>query len=166
MMKNMKVNKNLPVASVKKRKCTGSENSERLSPHFSLFEMTRSGVAIACGISNVPSAAAIENLRLLCVAVLEPLRRRYGRILITSGYRSRELNRKVGGAKNSQHLRGEAADIYIGSREKAEKYAKFIVENTDFDQLIREPMVPGGNCNPRWLHVSYTKRRANRHQVL
>lgn len=135
----------------------------RLSEHFTLQEMTRSGTAIRHGIDNTPPPVAVGNLQALCQNVLEPLRRRYGAIVITSGYRSEAVNQLVGGARHSQHLNGEAADIYIGSQEKGVKYAEFIIRNTDFDQLILEPV---GAKPKRWLHVSYTRRRANRHTVV
>lgn len=133
---------------------------ERLSPHFSLREMTRSGTALRYGIDNTPTKEAIDRLRLLCENVLEPLRRRFGRIIVTSGYRSPELNQRVGGAAASQHLRGEAADIYVSDTETAMRYARFLRDNTDFDQLLVEPL---GRLGKRWLHVSYTCRHANRH---
>ena len=135
---------------------------ERLSPHFTLREMTLSATAIRRHLSNAPSAEATLRLRQLCLAVLEPLRRRVGRVLITSGYRSASVNQAVGGAPTSQHCLGEAADIYVSSSEQAEKYARIIQADTDFDQLLLEPL---GNRRKRWIHVSYTRRRANRHQV-
>ena len=136
---------------------------EQLSPHFSLREMTLSATAIRRHLDNTPTAEAILRLTHLCHCVLEPLRRRVGRVLITSGYRSLRVNQAVGGAPTSQHCLGEAADIYVSSSEQAEKYARIIQAETDFDQLILEPR---GEHRKRWLHVSYTRRRANRHQVL
>lgn len=138
----------------------------RLSEHFSLAEMLRSGTAIRYGIANIPTERDIENLRSLCLAVLEPLRYRFGRIIITSGFRSKALNKRVGGAQNSQHMLGEAADIHVTNPEVARKYAQFIIKNTDFDQLIYEPAVAGGNKRPHWLHVSHSARRKNRRQVI
>lgn len=135
----------------------------RLTDHFTLDEMVRSGAAIRLGLDNRPSPVVRDNLRALCLNVLEPLRRRYGAIIITSGYRSPAVNAAVGGSHGSQHILGEAADVYIGSREKGVKYADFIVRHTDFDQLILEPV---GESRKRWLHVSYTRRRANRHMVV
>lgn len=146
-----------------KQNKTNPHTPRYLSDHFTLDEMTRSGTAIRRGLDNTPSAVATGNLQALCVNVLEPLRRRFGAIIITSGYRSRAVNRAVGGAKYSQHLSGEAADIYLGSDEKGVKYADFIIRHTDFDQLILEPV---GERHKRWLHVSYTRRRANRHKVV
>lgn len=135
----------------------------QLSPHFSLREMTLSATAIRLHLDNTPPAEATQRLTHLCHSVLEPLRRRVGRVLITSGYRSKRVNQAVGGAPASQHCLGEAADLYVSSTEQAEKYARIILAETDFDQLILEPR---GERRKRWLHVSYTRRRANRHQVL
>lgn len=134
-----------------------------LAPHFSLREMTLSATAIRLHLDNTPTAEATRRLTLLCQCVLEPLRRRVGRVLITSGYRSKCVNQAVGGAPASQHCLGEAADIYVSSTQQAEKYAQIIMAETDFDQLILEPR---GERSKRWLHVSYTRRRANRHQIL
>lgn len=142
---------------------TKRADEKRLSDHFTLEEMTRSGTAIRRGLDNTPDGVVVDNLRALCLNVLEPLRRRYGAIIITSGYRSEAVNKAVGGSRLSQHMRGEAADIYIGSEEKGVKYADYIIRHTDFDQLILEPI---GQLPKRWLHVSYTRRRANRHKVV
>lgn len=141
----------------------GAGDGERLSPHFTLAEMTRSGVALRHGIANRPGREEVESLRRLCVAVLEPLRRRVGRVLVTSGFRCRELNARVGGAEGSQHLRGEAADLYVSSTEQARKYAAIIMAHSDFDQLILEPL---GSARKRWIHVSHASRRGQRRQVL
>jgi len=139
------------------------ERDEQLSKHFTLWEMMRSGTAVRLNIKNVPDEQEKEALRQLCQHVLEPLRCRYGAITITSGYRCLRLNRAVGGVPTSQHMRGEAADIFIPNLEIGRKYFDFIKNNTTFDQLIWEPR---GADVPRWLHVSYTTRRPNRMQVL
>ena len=139
------------------------ERDEQLSKHFTLWEMMRSGTAVRMNIKNVPDEQEKEALRQLCQHVLEPLRCRYGAIIITSGYRCLRLNRAVGGVPTSQHMRGEAADIFIPNLEIGRKYFDFIKNNTTFDQLIWEPR---GATIPRWLHVSYTTRRPNRMQVL
>lgn len=134
-----------------------------LSEHFSLEEMTRSGVALKMRIDNNPAAEQVENLRQLCTNVLEPIRRRFGVTRITSGYRCPELNRAVGGAPDSQHMRGEAADIHVSGVEAARKMFDYVREHTDFDQLLLERRVRGGCV---WLHVSYTGRRPNRREAI
>ena len=123
-----------------------------LTAHFSLREMCASGTAIRLGIENVPDEAVIKRLQQLCEHVLEPLRQRFGVIRITSGYRCERLNRAVGGVKNSQHLRGEAADIHVSDIEVGRKMFRFIKENLAFDQLLFEHIRENGVC---WLHVSY-----------
>lgn len=139
------------------------ENNEQLSKHFTLWEMTRSGTAVRMNIRNVPDEQEVAALRQLCEHVLEPLRCRFGAITITSGYRCLRLNCAVGGVPTSQHMRGEAADIFVPCLEVGVKYFDFIRSRTTFDQLIWEPR---GISVPRWLHVSYTSRRPNRMQVL
>ena len=80
----------------------------RLSDHFKLREFTLSGAAIRYNLDNTPTTVEVERLRALCVNVLEPLRRRFGVLRITSGYRSERVNKIVGGAVRSQHRLGEA----------------------------------------------------------
>lgn len=132
---------------------------KHLSPHFILYEFTRSGVAITNNIDNMPGQKAREALTALCDNILEPLRAQFGPIVISSGYRCPQVNRLVGGVKNSQHLLGEAADIVASSEEMLRNYYNFISRNLDFDQIILEPCT----VHPRWLHVSYTATRKNRH---
>jgi len=132
-----------------------------LSEHFSLREMTRSGAAVRLGIVNEATPIIIMRLRELCVNVLEPLRRRFGVIRITSGYRCERLNKAVGGVRNSQHLRGEAADIHIGSIAEGRRLLRYIVANLDYDQVLLERIHDNG---AGWLHVSFcADRRKNRH---
>ena len=134
-----------------------------LTPHFRLREFIISATAIRHGIDNTPPAAAEQRLKTLCENVLEPLRRRFGVIRITSGYRSKQLNRLVGGAATSQHMLGEAADIQVSSAESAEKMLDYIARHLPFDQLILEQRRKTGT---RWIHVSYTTSRPNRRQTL
>lgn len=134
---------------------------QRLSPHFTLREFVVSGTAIRHNIDNTPERRHVERLRVLCHTVLEPLRRRFGVIRITSGYRCPTLNAKVGGAGNSQHLRGEAADIHVSGRQQGEKMFAYIRDNLDFDQLLFERRAKSGTV---WLHVSCRHDPArNRH---
>jgi len=99
------------------------------------------------------------NVQQLVNSVLQPLRDGLNRpIKITSCYRSPQLNELIGGAKNSQHMVGEAADIVCDDLLEA---FDFIRTNLLFDQLIWE--VKG---NKRWIHVSYRRLGKNRNQVL
>lgn len=134
-----------------------------LSTHFTVYELTRSGAAIENGIPNTPNLQQEQALRHLAINILEPLRRRFGPIIISSGYRSKPVNRLVGGAPASQHTRGEAADIVINDVDRGLRMYAFIKAHLDFDQLILEPI---GSPAPRWLHVSYTTRRKNRKMML
>ena len=80
--------------------------------YFKISELTHSATATAHSIANVPTAEAVKNLETLAVCVLDPLRKAWGSpIIVTSGYRCEELNRKVGGAPYSYHRLGMAADI-------------------------------------------------------
>ena len=98
---------------------------------------------------------AQENIRALVENVLDPARERYGGpVTVNSGYRCPKHNREVGGVSASQHLRGEAADVCCADNRRL---AKLIVEQGRFDQLI---------IYPSFVHVSYKKNGANRHQVL
>jgi zinc D-Ala-D-Ala carboxypeptidase len=133
-----------------------------ITKNFSLRELTYSQTAIKNGIPNIPKdPQVLENLTTLCEKVLEPLREGMNcPIKISSGYRSPELNRLIGGAKASQHNVGEAVDIDLDDK-NAELFA-YIVNNLDFDQIIWEF---GDDKNPDWVHVSY-KSAGNRKQLL
>lgn len=135
-----------------------------LTTHFTLEELTHSDTAKAKGIDNTPALAQIDNLRKLARNVLEPLRTHFNRpIQISSGYRSPELNKIVGGKNNSQHLLGEAADISIPQQNMniAKQWLDYIRKYLDFDQLILEH-----TSTTYWIHVSYTTRHTNRHQYI
>lgn len=138
------------------------ELQEQLSPHFKLSEFVVSGVALKHRIDNMPrDPEVVGNLRRLAQNVLEPLRRRFGVVRISSGYRCPRLNELVRGSSSSQHLRGEAADIHVPCEEVGMKMFRFICVNTDFDQLLFEHAMNNGCC---WLHVSYRFGR-NRHDA-
>lgn len=127
--------------------------------YFSIKEMTKSNIATAKGIDNTPDQTITDNLTKLIEAVLDPLREWYGKpIIVNSGYRCEALNKAIGGAKSSQHMLGEAADITVGSKEENEKLFDYIKDNLEFDQLINE-------SDFSWVHVSYREGRL-RKQVL
>lgn len=140
----------------------GSLPAGMLSKHFSLRELTASGTAIRHNIDNSAPDDVVERLRLLCENVLEPLRRRFGVLRVTSGYRCARLNALVGGATTSQHLSGEAADIHVASAAEAVKMVAWARANIVFDQLISEYRRKSGT---RWLHLSYSAKGANRREV-
>lgn len=136
---------------------------EHLSPHFTVGEFFRSGTAIRLVIDNNPdahpgegisTAEVVENLRALCTEVLEPLRRRVGRVIVTSGYRCQELNKAVGGVWNSQHLKGEAADIFVPDTATAMRYGHILERHSAVQQLLLEPM---GIQQKRWIHVGFRR---------
>jgi len=109
-----------------------------LSNHFTLQEFVTSNTAIRKGIDNTPSAEVVKNLRELCNQVLEPLREKLAKpVKVTSGYRSEKLNKLIGGAKNSQHCKGEAADIHVPGM-TIEELFQFCKEHLNYDQLIQE----------------------------
>lgn len=127
--------------------------------YFSIKEMTKSNTATAKGIDNTPDQTVTNNLTKLIEAVLDPLREWYGKpIIVNSGYRCEALNKAIGGAKSSQHMLGEAADITAGSKEENEELFNYIKDNLEFDQLINE-------SDFSWVHVSYREGRL-RKQVL
>ena len=135
----------------------------RLSEHFTLREFTDSGTARLHNIDNTPQPIHIERLRALCQQSLEPLRRRFGAIRVTSGYRSQRLNALVGGAPTSQHTMGEAADIPTGGRETSQKMYDYARQHVPYDQLILERKVSHGTY---WLHLSLrSDRPGNRREA-
>ena len=126
----------------------------KLTEHFTLEEMSASGTAIRMGVKNWPNGEQAEALHQLCMNVLEPLRLRFGRIIITSGYRCPAVNKAVGGVRNSQHMRGEAADIRIPTIGAGLQMFDFIRDNCDFDQMLFESRRNTFGGRTYWLHVS------------
>lgn len=125
----------------------------KLSEHFHLSEFTTSQTAARRRIDNTPPPAVIRALTDLCVNVLEPVRRQFGPVTVSSGYRSPALNRAVGGSASSQHMYGQAADIECPGVSNHE-LATWISRNTAFDQIILEFYTPG-QPNSGWVHVSW-----------
>ena len=126
--------------------------------------MVKSQSGDRAGIDNLPPAAHRESLRALCSRVLEPVRKRFGVVMITSGYRCTALNKLMGGAASSQHQYGEASDFEVPGVPNQD-VALWIEGTLDFDQLILECYKPG-IPNSGWVHVSYKAHGPNRKQVL
>lgn len=125
-----------------------------LSANFTLKELTKSDTATRLGIDNTPNDEALENLKLLCEKVLQPVREHFGKsVTVNSGYRSPESNAAVGGSKTSDHCKGQAADIEIDGLPNPE-LAQWIMDNLDYTQLILE-FYTQGQPNSGWVHVSY-----------
>lgn len=129
---------------------------------FSINELCHSDTAKRRGIDNTPTTTVQANLQALIDNVLDPARREYGSyILVNSGYRSPTLNAAVGGASNSQHLTGEAADITTGSINNDRRLFAILVAQGNYDQLIWEKPK-----NSLWIHVSHSASGLQRRQIL
>lgn len=137
----------------------------RISKNFTLEELCASDTAKAKGIRNVPDTQQMLNLCALVHKVLQPLRDIYGgSIKIGSGFRSPALNKAVGGVSNSQHMKGEAADLCIdGDIQKGKQWIEIIRSLGEYDQLIWEKNPKTGNY---WVHVSYRADGKNRKQYI
>lgn len=125
----------------------------RLSTHFTLQELTVTGT----GLPNIPNAIELEYLRALCGSILQPLRESVNApIVVSSGYRSQAVNRAVGGAANSQHTLGQAADFTVAGMSTRQTVERIQFLKLPFDQVIEE--------FGRWVHVSIGPK--HRRQVL
>tara|TARA_Y100001973_G_C5041036_1_gene252796 strand:+ start:66 stop:542 length:477 start_codon:yes stop_codon:yes gene_type:complete len=124
-----------------------------LSRNFTLSELTKSDTAIRKGINNNPNAEQIEKLKALCENILQPVRDHFGRVKVTSGFRSVDLCLAIGSSSNSQHAKAEAADFECVGVDNAE-LADWIKDNLPYDQLIVEYYTPG-EPNSGWIHCSY-----------
>jgi len=136
----------------------------KLSEHFTLGELTKSGNHPE--VYNIPSHEAIANMKRLC-QWLEVLRKRYNApIIINSGYRSPQLNKKIGGVANSNHLTGCAVDIRVSGMEQLIRYAAILLDyaeesHQDFDELLIEKNRYGAI----WLHFA-VRPSGNRRKIL
>jgi hypothetical protein len=126
----------------------------QLTKNFSLAEMVKSETALRHGMENNPGPDELNNLLVLCANVLQPIRDHYQKgVKVNSGYRSPDVNAKVGGSRTSDHTRGMAADIEIPGVPNAD-LASYIRDNLRFTQLILEFYTPGVP-DSGWVHVSY-----------
>lgn len=128
--------------------------------YFTVSELIRSDTAQQKGIDNTPPLAIKVKLTSLINNLLDPIREAWeGPISVNSGYRCPVLNKAVGGASTSQHQKGEAADITVGSPELNRQLFDLIANGDfDFDQLIDE-------SHYSWIHISFAAGK-NRHQIL
>ena len=136
---------------------------EKLSEHFTLEELTYTSKKF----DNTPNNATLARLSKLC-ELLEVVRREYGYpIKITSGYRSPKVNAAVGGAKTSQHLYGEAADMKAIKTTNKELFDVVV-------KLIKEKKIQCGQCiweygtkkEPGWIHLSLMRSNKPNNQIL
>ena len=125
----------------------------QLSRNFSLQELTKSDTAIRKGIDNEPNADQIDKLKALCENILQPVRDQFGRVKVTSGFRSSELCVAIGSSLNSQHSKAEAVDFECMGIDNAE-VADWVKMNCEVDQLILEYYTPG-EPNSGWIHCSW-----------
>ena len=125
----------------------------QLSRNFSLQELIKSDTAIRMGIDNNPNADQMEKLKLLCENILQPVRDHFGRVKVTSGFRSPELCIAINISANSQHAKAEAADFECMGVDNAE-LADWIKRELRYDQMILEFYTPG-EPNSGWIHCSY-----------
>lgn len=137
----------------------------KISDHITLREATESYTAKRKNIDNHPSQYELTNMVGVAENIFEPLRKWVGGpIKINSFFRSKELNKAIGGSSKSQHCEGRAIDIddVYGYKTNAEMF-DYIKCNLDFDQIIWEF---GTDENPNWVHVSYVSAEENRRRCL
>lgn len=131
----------------------------QLGPNFSLEAFTLSQEAIRHNLPNIPNAKQIEAAKRLVVRVLQPLRDHLKRpVIVSSGFRSFAVNRAVRGARNSQHCKGEAADIYVSGMTTRQLVDTILMLHLPFDQVIDE--------FGSWVHVSHAFTGPQRGEVL
>lgn len=128
-----------------------------ISRNITISEAIKSKTAIKHGINNIPDKESLANMELVANRVFQPVRDYYDTpIAVTSFFRSKELNSKLGGSSTSQHCTGEAIDIdadVFGNVTNSDVF-NYIKDNLMFDQLIWEF---GDDDNPAWVHVSYSQ---------
>ena len=177
----LRLSEHLTSSSVATLSHSSELDGSRLSPHFTLGELTKTNV----NLKNVPNEAQVENLKRLC-GWLEMLRSEYNRrygglspdpslsregsrdqeepIIINSGYRSEAVNRAVGGVAGSNHLTGCAVDIHVLGKEQAIRYACILLDiadesQEDFDELLIEQ-----SAKSLWIHFA-VRPFANRRRI-
>ena len=175
MNKDMKLSEHLALPSEAALSHPSKLDGLRLSPHFTLGELTKTSYKTED--QNIPSRVAIENLKNLCENWLEDLRYSYNTLyprdcpqeevplVINSGYRSPEVNKRAGGSSTSNHLTGCAVDIRVGGFEQAIRYASILLDisdgtKRDFDELYIERNKTGSH----WIHFA-VRPKGNRRKI-
>lgn len=133
----------------------------KLSKNFTRAEIEHSNTAKRLGISNEMSEEHLENMQHLIDRLIQPLRDSIGPIRVSSGYRSKALNRAIGGSSRSQHSKGQALDLQFWQNGKMMNelvYDWILDSNIEFDQMINE-------FDFSWIHISL-KKKGNRKQIL
>ena len=126
--------------------------------NFTMSELIYSDTAVKNNINNMPDINSLDCMLDLIVYCLQPIRDKLGLpMVITSGYRNSEVNKLVNGAKNSQHMKGQAVDFTVSSYTPAQLVARIQLSGIEFDQLINE--------YDSWVHISYVKGN-NRGDIL
>jgi hypothetical protein len=128
----------------------------KLSRNFTLQELIKSDTAVRKGIDNNPNADQIEKLKELCEKILQPVRDHFGRVKVTSGFRSPLLCEAIGSSANSQHAKAEAADFEVVGTDNAD-LVDWIHKNLEWDQLILEYYI-SGEPNSGWVHCSISDK--------
>lgn len=135
-----------------------------LSDNLSLAEAISSATALRKGIANKPTQQHLLNIKEVALHIFQPCREHFGKPLrVTSGYRSEELNKAIGGSSKSQHSKGEALDMQSTKGYTNKELFMFIKDHLNFDQLIGE--FPDNVGEFAWVHCSY-KKEGNRGEVL
>ena len=132
------------------------KRTELIRCYYESKEQRCKGCRLTSAVKHAPNCVDV-NIEALVENVLDPAREQLGRpIYVTSGFRCPFYNDVVGGVKNSQHILGEAADIYIGSPEENLKLARIIAEQGAFDQMILY-VNSASSLAPRFIHVTYKR---------
>ena len=133
----------------------------KISKNFDLNEFIHSDTAQRLKIDNRPGVAVVDNIKWLVEAIMQPVRDKFGVVIVTSGFRCATLNKVVGGQPNSQHLMGQACDFIVRNAKPKDVF-DYIKNNLDYDQLLFEYDSKGN----RWIHVSHRHDGKNRKHAI
>ena len=132
----------------------------KLSKNFTLSELTYSSTAKANKVDNTPDRWELDNLKKLCNEVLQPIRDKWDdSIFINSGFRNPIVNRLVKGSTSSQHLKGEAADITVGSKSGSKKLFDMNLQMIENEEITVGQIIDEKDYS--WIHISLPYKRVN-----